>query len=191
MSSVDAARIRIIETVFGLRYAGKRMTARKIGAIIDRIPHDTYIEPMVGMETVFFKTRPVKTEVLNDLDCKVVKQMKRQACRKKDQTDCNRLKKAKILCGKDYREVIRRYDSKNALIYLDPPYENTKCEYRHCDVSTKDIVKVMKRAKGTVLMSNDPKNRKDICGDTVRCRIIPFKFWGNPRKDLLAIKKAR
>jgi len=166
------------------------MTAKKIGAIIDRIPHDTYVEPMVGMGTVFFKTKPVKNEILNDLDCGVVREMKKQACSLKDPTKCNRLKKAKITCGKDYKEIIKKHDSKNTVIYIDPPYEGTKCEYKHCDVPTQDIVKTMKRAKGTVLMSNDPKNRKQICGDKIKCRTIPFKFWGQPRKDLLAIKKA-
>ena len=187
MSSHETIILEIINT---LRYLGKRMTAKKIGKIIDRIPHTTYVEPMVGMGTVFFKTSPVDKEILNDLDCGVVRTMKREACKKKDQTDCNRLKKAIITCGEDYRKVIRKHDSKNTLVYLDPPYENTKCEYKHCDVPTKEIVKVMKRTKGTVLMSNDPKNRKDICGDKkISCRIIPFKFWGQPRKDLLAIKK--
>jgi len=165
------------------------MTAKKIGAIIDKIPHDTYVEPMVGMGTVFFNTKPVKNEYLNDLDCNVVKEMKKQACSLKNPEKCNRLKKAKITCGKDYRAIIKKYDSKNTLIYLDPPYENTKCEYKHCDVPTKEITKVMKKAKGTVLMSNDPKNRKEICGGKIKCRTIPFKFWGKPRKDLLAIKR--
>ncbi len=171
------------------RYPGKRMTAKKIGAIIDKIPHDTYVEPMVGMGTVFFNTKPVKTEILNDLDCGVVKEMKKQACSLKNPEKCNRLKNAKITCGQDYRKIIKKYDSKNSLIYLDPPYEDTKCEYKHCDVPTKEITKVMKKAKGTVLMSNDPKNRKEICGGKIKCRTIPFKFWGQPRIDLLAIKK--
>ena len=171
------------------RYPGKRMTAKKIGAIIDKIPHDTYVEPMVGMGTVLFNTTPVKTEVLNDLDCGVVRRMKKQACSLKDQTKCNRLKNAIITCGQDYRKIIKKYDSKNTLIYLDPPYEGTKCEYNHCDVSTSEVVQGMKRARGTVSMSNTPLNRKEICGDDIACRNIPFKFWGQPRMDLLAIKR--
>jgi len=171
------------------RYPGKRMTAKKIGAIIDKIPHETYVEPMVGMGTVFFAKKPAKKEILNDLDCNVVKELKKQACSLKNPEKCNRLKKAKITCGQDYRKIMKKYDSKNTLTYLDPPYEGTKCEYNYCDVPTKEIVKIMKKAKGPVLMSNTPINRKEICGGKIKCRTIPFKFWGQPRKDLLAIKK--
>ena len=171
------------------RYPGKKMTAKKIAKIIDKIPHDTYVEPMVGMGHVFFKTKPVKNEILSDLDCKVTREMKRQACSLKDQTKCDRLKNAVITCGKDYRDVIKKYDSKSTLIYLDPPYEGTKCEYNHCDIPTTEIVNVMKKAKGTVLMSNTPQNRKEICGGKIRCRTVSFKFWGQPRADILAIKR--
>ena len=65
--------------VSSMRYPGKRMTAKKIGAVIDRIPHEVYVEPMVGMGTVFFAKKPSRIEVLSDLDCKVTREMKRQA----------------------------------------------------------------------------------------------------------------
>lgn len=172
-----------------MRYPGKRMTAKKLGAVIDRIPHEVYVEPMVGMGTVFFAKKPSRIEVLSDLDCKVTREMKKQACSLKDKTKCNRLKDAIITCGKDYREIIKKYDSKKTLIYLDPPYEGTKCEYNHCDIPTSEIVNVMKKAKGTVLMSNTPLNRKEICGGKIKRRTIPFKFWGQPRADILAIKR--
>ena len=171
------------------RYPGKRMTAKKIASIIDKIPHETYVEPMVGMGTVFFAKNPSEKEILNDLDCNVVNTMKREACKNPSSKKCERLKNAKITCGQDYRKIMKKYDSKNTLTYLDPPYEGTKCEYKYCDVPTNEIVDIMKKAKGSVLMSNTPQNKKEICGDKIKCRTIPFKFWGQPRKDLLAIKK--
>jgi len=188
LSEVD--RFAVIEQIINtLRYPGKRMTAKKIAKVIDRIPHDTYVEPMVGMGTVYFATSPVKNEVLNDIDCKVIRTMKREACKNPKSSKCERLKNAKITCGLDYKKVMKKHDSKNTLHYLDPPYEGTRCDYNYCDVPTTEITKTMKQMRGTVLMSNDPKNRKEICGDDVKCRIIPFKFWGQPRKDMLAIKK--
>ena len=42
------------------RYPGKRMTAKKIAKVIDKIPHETYVEPMVGMGTVFFAKGELK-----------------------------------------------------------------------------------------------------------------------------------
>lgn len=46
---------------------GKRNLARKITALIDAIPHETYVEPFLGMGGVFFRRaqRP-KAEVVND-----------------------------------------------------------------------------------------------------------------------------
>lgn len=192
MSSHDAIILEIINT---LRYAGKRLTAKKIGKIIDRIPHTTYVEPMVGMGTVFFKTTPVENEVLNDLDCGIVREMKRNACKNPKNDKCKRLKNAKITCGIDYKKIIKKYDSKNTLIYLDPPYEGIKSnwEQKRYDVDNlplEEVLKACKTTKGTCLLSYSPKRRKEICSDKkIQCKTIPFKFWGQPRKDLLAIKK--
>lgn len=51
---------------------GKRNLAKRLCAIIDEIPHRTYVEPFVGMGGVFLRrTRPVPCEVINDLSCDV------------------------------------------------------------------------------------------------------------------------
>jgi DNA adenine methylase len=47
---------------------GKRVLASRLVDIIDRIPHETYAEPFVGMGGVFFRRQRVpKAEVVNDL----------------------------------------------------------------------------------------------------------------------------
>ena len=46
---------------------GKKQLARTIVECIDRVPHETYAEPFVGMGGVFFRRRRApKAEVIND-----------------------------------------------------------------------------------------------------------------------------
>ncbi|MET3828417.1 hypothetical protein ABIC16_004172 [Sphingomonas sp. PvP055] len=46
---------------------GKRNLSRRLCALIDATPHDTYVEPFVGMGGVFLKrTRQPRAEVIND-----------------------------------------------------------------------------------------------------------------------------
>lgn len=169
-------------TVNELRWAGKRLTARKVAAEIDKIPHKTYVEPFAGLATVMKYKKPSEREIVSDLDCKIIRVAKKEN---------PALKRAIVMCGKDYKEVMKKYDSPTTLHYLDPPYEGTSCDYKFCELSTKDLMKTVKQMKGTVIISNHPKNRKEICKDKIKCKTIPFKFWGQPRKDLLAIKKAK
>ena len=47
---------------------GKRNLSRRITAVLDKIPHQTYAEPFVGMGGVFLRrTRRPRGEVINDL----------------------------------------------------------------------------------------------------------------------------
>ncbi len=177
-----------------VRYAGKRLTAKKVAKILDKIPHDVYVEPMVGLGHVFFAKTPAKVEILNDLDCGVVKVMKKDACKNPKSEKCERIKNATITCGIDYKKIIKKYDKKKVLIYLDPPYEGIKSNWdqKRYDVDNlplSDVMETFKKIKGTGVLSYSPKRKKEICGGKIKCRTIPFKFWGQPRKDLLAIKK--
>jgi DNA adenine methylase len=46
---------------------GKRNLAKRITAILDRVPHQTYAEPFVGMGGIFLRrTRRARSEVIND-----------------------------------------------------------------------------------------------------------------------------
>lgn len=51
---------------------GKRLLAKRIAALIARIPHRCYVEPFMGAGHVFFAREPVRTEVLNDLNRELV-----------------------------------------------------------------------------------------------------------------------
>lgn len=162
------------------------MTAKKIAKVIDSIPHKTYVEPFAGMATVMKHKKPSQREIVSDIDCKVIRVAKRQN---------PALKRAKVLCGKDYKKIVRKYDSKDTLFYFDPPYEGIKSNWEQMrydvdGVPLKEVLKVCKRVKGKCLLSYSPKRRKEICSDKkIKCKNIPFNFWGNERKDLLAIKK--
>jgi DNA adenine methylase len=47
---------------------GKRNLSKRLCALIDATPHDTYVEPFVGMGGVFLKrTRQPRAEVINDI----------------------------------------------------------------------------------------------------------------------------
>jgi DNA adenine methylase len=47
---------------------GKRQLADRLVALIERVPHETYAEPFIGMGGVFLRRRLApKAEVINDL----------------------------------------------------------------------------------------------------------------------------
>ena len=51
---------------------GKRNLSRRLCALIDATPHDTYVEPFVRMGGVFLKrTRQPRAEVINDISADV------------------------------------------------------------------------------------------------------------------------
>ena len=57
-----------------------------------------------------------------------------------------------IILNKDYKQVIKKYDNINSLIYLDPPYELTK-DYTHKDIEKNDLLKTLLNIKGKFIMS--------------------------------------
>lgn len=176
---------------------GKRNLARRLCAIIERIPHRAYIEPFVGMGGVFLRrSTPAPVEVINDLSGDVANLFRvvrrhyepfvdalrwlpasreefdrlklleprsltdiERAVRflylqrlafggkvdgrtfgvSKDQSSRIQLSKLRAdlralsrrlervtIEQLDYADLIRRYDSPQALFYLDPPYDETE-----------------------------------------------------------------
>ena len=198
---MEAVKLEIIHAVHSLTHgnpdnwrAGKRLSASKI--VKHFPPHDTYVEPFAGRAYVFFKNdkKPSKS-ILNDLDCKVLRELKKQKCSLKDKSQCERLNDATVKCGEDWKKFLR-YDSKNTLFYLDPPYENNKTSdkyYQYNDVPLKEVLEHTKHLKGTVVLSYSPDRRKEICNEKTgfKCKVIHTWSFANPSTEILAIKKAR
>lgn len=77
-----------------------------------------------------------------------------------------RLKRVQIECL-DFEKLIKKYDTKNTLFYLDPPYINKEYYYNTDGVNFKlndheRLVKILRKIKGKFILSyyDDPLARK-------------------------------
>jgi len=67
-----------------------------------------------------------------------------------------------ILTSKDYKEVIKEYDSENTFIYLDPPYEEGKY-YKNYIIDLEELRDILRGIRGKFMLSlNMSDNVKDI-----------------------------
>ena len=61
--------------------------------------------------------------------------------------------------SRDFREVLRKYDSPETFFYVDPPYvgpNKKECLYRkYCEVTPREVAEAVKNLKGKVLVSYD------------------------------------
>lgn len=61
-----------------------------------------------------------------------------------------------IILNQDYKSVIKKYDNKNALIYLDPPYSDVKKSWGYKGNPEMDeLIEILKNVKGKFIMSYD------------------------------------
>ena len=68
--------------------------------------------------------------------------------------------------NKDYKELIKKYDSPTSLFYLDPPYENSDKLYTHDFLPIKDVYNILKNIKGKFIISyNDSKEARELFKD--------------------------
>ena len=100
-----------------------------------------------------------------------------------DEKNIEKLKKTKVLC-QDYKKVMEKYDSKDTLHYLDPPYVEAGGAYLTHGVTPKEVCEVAKKMKGKVVISYDknPEVRKACKGLKFRNLSIVYTASGKKRK---------
>lgn len=64
----------------------------------------------------------------------------------------NRIKET-FIKNKDYKKIIRDYDSVDTLFYLDPPYEDSKGLYKNSYIDYEEMASILKNIKGMFLLS--------------------------------------
>lgn len=77
----------------------------------------------------------------------------------------NRLKDTKIH-SQDYQQIVKKYDSPDTFIYLDPPYSRAASnrDYKEVGVQLEDICQFLKTIKGKFMMSYDSEiDVKKLC----------------------------
>lgn len=70
-----------------------------------------------------------------------------------------RLKNTKIY-NTDYKTIIKKYDSPNSLIYLDPPYEGSnEKHYKHSIIDYEELKNILSKIKGKFILSINKSDR--------------------------------
>jgi DNA adenine methylase len=73
-----------------------------------------------------------------------------------------RLRGVKVL-NQDYKAVIKKYDSANTFIYLDPPYEDSDKLYKDDAIDLEEMERILRNIKGKFMLSlNDSSNVRKI-----------------------------
>ncbi len=169
-------------------------SANQVAKYLDQIPHTIYVEPFAGHGRTFFARKHLaRREHLNDLDCREMTHIRQQACSLKSSQKCDRLRAAKVTCGRDWKQFLR-LDSTRTLFYFDPPFEGTKAKgYRYTEVSLGDVVNRSRRLKGKAAISykNTAETRKLLCRSPFICHKINRNMYGTHYTQLLAVKKLR
>jgi DNA adenine methylase len=91
----------------------------------------------------------------------------------------DRLKNVDIY-NRDYRDLVKRFDSPTTFFYLDPPYENSG-DYKAGRVDPTDIYETVKKIRGKWLLSyNDSPRIREIFKE-FNVRLIPTTYTGNQK----------
>jgi DNA adenine methylase len=93
-----------------------------------------------------------------------------------------------IITNMDYFEIIKKYDDGNTLIYLDPPYENTKpLFYSECDFDYDLFAERLKIMKSKWILSiNDSDEIRELFEIFFIKYVSVKSSWRvEPRKELI------
>jgi len=91
----------------------------------------------------------------------------------------DRLKDVEIY-NRDYRDLMKRFDSPTTFFYLDPPYEKSG-DYKAGRVDPIDIYETVKKIRGKWLLSyNDSPRIREIFKE-FNVRTIPTIYTGNQK----------
>lgn len=92
-----------------------------------------------------------------------------------------------IILNQDYKNVVRKYDKKGVLHYLDPPYVGYGNRYKIHGVTSKEVcdtAKQIKNAKVVISYDNHPEVRKYCRGGKLKQHklFVPYSAQGGDNK---------
>jgi len=99
-----------------------------------------------------------------------------------------------VVSSTDYKQVIRRYDNKDAFLFLDPPYEASKQLYKDGDDILDELAKVLNTVKGKFLLTLNDSARVRSLFSKYKIRGISVRGGGanvgtnigaNARKEVI------
>ena len=86
------------------------------------------------------------------------------------------------ILNRDYKDVIKQFDSKNTFFYLDPPVKESTTAYSYPAINIDDLAKTVKKIKGKFLLSlADTKVKKELFKG-FKIITIPTKYVGEKTK---------
>ena len=95
----------------------------------------------------------------------------------------DRLKRVNVF-NKDFKEMIKKYDSKNTFFYLDPPYSRSVDvkDYEEVGITIEEIYNSLKNIEGKFLLSYDDNKdvRKLFKGYKIKKIKTKYETSGNP-----------
>lgn len=155
-------------------YAGHSGVAHKLVRFFPK--HEVYVEPFAGLARAFRVCPNCKHAILNDLDCSVARALK-------EKLD-NESREATIMCGKDYKSVIKQFDAPHTFFLLDPPWR--KGIYKHDSIDMDEFIGMLRSIKGKFMVTLGLQYRGRFCRE-FNCTVIhsKHKVFGHTPKLLL------
>ena len=82
-----------------------------------------------------------------------------------------------IILNKNYKDVIKKYDSPTTFFYLDPPYEDSaKSHYDFPDFNFPELVDILKNIKGYFLLSYNYSTAVENMFKGFNIKIVDTKY---------------